>query len=288
MSDVSVIGCGAMGSALIKTFAATNNSVTIWNRTREKAEALAGPGVTVSRAADDALAASPLVILSVADQGVAHSLLADTGTKLTGTAVASASFVTPDQGRKLADLVLAAGGHYLDLSIPAYPSQIGTGSAVLLLSGHRGSFDKHRPQLECLGTATFVGEDPGAAHIAEMALLLPYLPMAVSLFQGVRLAQERGLSMQWYEDTFLRLYDLHMRALFERIGRADDPSNPENVEASVRTWGDGAADYAAYLREAGLDAGMYDALHRLFQAGVAQGRGDHDWTYIADVTATER
>lgn len=43
MSDVSVIGCGNMGSALIGALADAGREVTIWNRTREKAEALAGP-----------------------------------------------------------------------------------------------------------------------------------------------------------------------------------------------------------------------------------------------------
>lgn len=61
---------------------------------------------------------------------------------------------------------------------------------------------------------------------------------------------------------------------------------PEKVEASVRVWRDGAAEYAAHLRKLNLDAGMYDALHRLFAAGVEAGRGERDWTSIADLTTT--
>lgn len=48
MSDISVIGCGAMGSALIETLAEQDACVTIWNRTRERAETLTGPRVTVA------------------------------------------------------------------------------------------------------------------------------------------------------------------------------------------------------------------------------------------------
>lgn len=48
MSDVSVIGCGKMGSALIETLRKEENEVTIWNRTRGKAERLSGKRVTVT------------------------------------------------------------------------------------------------------------------------------------------------------------------------------------------------------------------------------------------------
>ena len=59
-TDVSVIGCGNMGSAFIRTLADDGREVTIWNRTREKAEALAGPQVTVAGSVADALEASPV------------------------------------------------------------------------------------------------------------------------------------------------------------------------------------------------------------------------------------
>lgn len=43
MGDVSVIGTGTMGSALVEALAASGAEVSVWNRSREKAEALSGP-----------------------------------------------------------------------------------------------------------------------------------------------------------------------------------------------------------------------------------------------------
>jgi glycerol-3-phosphate dehydrogenase len=43
MSDVSVIGAGALGSALVEVLAASGAEVMVWNRTATKAEALSGP-----------------------------------------------------------------------------------------------------------------------------------------------------------------------------------------------------------------------------------------------------
>jgi choline dehydrogenase-like flavoprotein len=56
--DVAVIGCGLMGSALARTFARNGLSVAVWNRTPERAEALAGKGISAVRAVDVAGALS--------------------------------------------------------------------------------------------------------------------------------------------------------------------------------------------------------------------------------------
>ena len=48
MSNVSVIGTGAMGSALVEGLKASGARVTVWNRTKEKAEALSGPRVRLA------------------------------------------------------------------------------------------------------------------------------------------------------------------------------------------------------------------------------------------------
>lgn len=288
MGDVSVIGCGVMGSALIKTLAEKNNRVTIWNRTREKAQVLAGPLITVAATIDDTLAASPLTIVCVADQDVTRTLLEGAAAEnLRRRTVVSTAFVTLEQARDLDDLVAGAGGQYLDLAIAGYPSQVGTDAAFLLLSGDRGSFDEHRQQFDQLGKASYVDDDPGAAFVSEMAVLLPYLPMAVSLLQGAKICERRGLSLQWYAETVPQILRFHIGLLLEGITHAQDSSARERVEASVRVWGDGAAEYADYLRVLNLDSGMYDALARLFAAGVEAGRADHDWRCIAEVTATD-
>ena len=49
MSDISVIGLGAMGSALAHTLLQNGYSVTVWNRTAEKAEPLVSAGAAIGK-----------------------------------------------------------------------------------------------------------------------------------------------------------------------------------------------------------------------------------------------
>jgi cation diffusion facilitator CzcD-associated flavoprotein CzcO len=58
MSDVSVIGTGSMGSALVEVLAGSGAEVTVWNRTRETAEALSRPKIRLAESPAEALSSS--------------------------------------------------------------------------------------------------------------------------------------------------------------------------------------------------------------------------------------
>jgi hypothetical protein len=175
MSEVSVIGCGAMGCAVI-------------------------------------------------------TALAEAAERLVGETVVIVPFSTPEQATSLRELVVAAGGRCLDLAIPAYPSEIGTDAANLLVSGAHEAFVEHRARLEAFGTLLHVGQLPGAAFINEMAVSLPYLPMSVSLMQGARIWELHGLSVERFADTVMRIQPPATAALLERL-RLEDTSDPADVAA---------------------------------------------------------
>ena len=274
-----------MGSAIAETLATRDTCVTVWNRTRERAESLVGPRVTVAESVAEAIARSPMAIVCVAGYNVASTLLEEAGEHLREKTIVGISFVSPEQASELAGRMRSVDGSYLDMEILGYPRDVRAGEAFLYLSGDRASFDDGRSHFEKLGTVSYVDDTPGAAFVSGMAVLLPYLPMAVGMFQGVKLAERHDISLEWYADAVRTLYPRHIDELLETIVSDRDPADPANVQASVRTWCDGAAEYAAYLESAELDAGVYRALHRLFDAGIEAGRGDHDWTCIGDVTA---
>ena len=281
MSDVSVIGTGAMGGALAEALAASGAQVTVWNRTRKKAETLSGPRVRVAETVAEALTSSPLTIVSVSNHDLARTLVKETGEDLTGKVVASTSFGTAEQARAFAAVMSTRGGHYLDISIPATSSEVRARVGIFLTSGERRAWEAHRHRFERIGEATFVDDAPGAAHVSEMAVVLAYLPMAVGLLQGMRICQDNDISLEWFREFALQFYPRHIRSLLDRVIATPDPA-ARDVEASIDTWEAGTAEYITYLREQGLDAGMYEALHQVFHAASEAGHGDTDWTSIAE------
>ena len=282
MSDISVIGSGVMGSALIETLAENDVRVTIWNRTRDRAEKLAGPRVTVADSVTEALDQSPVTIVCVSGYDVTTSLVADASESLDGTILCNLAFVTHEQGRTLAELVESENGRYLDVEILGYPSNIGMESTPLYLSGDREAFEEVRSLFSTFGTVKYVSSTPGDAYISGLAVLLAYLPMAVSIFQGATVCERNDIPLEWYAEEIRAVYPRHIDQLLETVETDNDPTRPANVDASIRTWRDGAKDYADFLEAEDIDAGVYQALHRLFSAAVEAGRGEYDWTCIGE------
>src|SRR5438874_8549365 len=67
MSEISVIGLGAMGSALARTLLQADHHVTVWNRTAAKMDPLLALGAKGATDIVDAVATSPLILVCVAN-----------------------------------------------------------------------------------------------------------------------------------------------------------------------------------------------------------------------------
>lgn len=79
MNAVTVIGLGAMGSALSQLFLNRGRDVTLWNRTADKAQPLVTQGARWADSAADAMARSPLVVMCVYDYRAVDEILAQPG-----------------------------------------------------------------------------------------------------------------------------------------------------------------------------------------------------------------
>ena len=275
-----------MGSAFIRALADDGREVTIWNRTREKAEALAGPQVTVAGSVEHALEASPTTLVSITSYDGTRALLEDAEVALPGRTLVQLSSGKPDAARSLGQFVTEVGATYVDGAVLAYPGAVGTDELLILYSGDPEAFEATRPLLEQLGgTAMHVGEDPGAASVLEIAGMGPAMMMAAGIWQGAKICELEGVPFE----TFAELTKGIMPAIAEdSLRKAADPgfaTNPEKIEGTVEQMAHSVEHVAEYFEEVGLDAGMMWAMQRLYQAGVEEGRGEHDMCCVAELHA---
>lgn len=284
MEQISIIGCGLMGSALIRTLAQQGNQLVIWNRTLEKAHALAQPGVTVATSFEQALAASPVVIFILADTAYAATtaLLKQNQTLLAGKTIVQLSSGTPTDARTLSQFVTEQGGVYIDGGILAHPSMIGTEDALIFYSGNADAFAALEATFSSLGAPTFQGEDPGAAAGLDLALNVAATPTVVALLQGLKICQVENLPVQRYVD-FIRGPFVEYLVHQVELGQQGPPANAGKAEETVGLMAQFTVLLTNYLRSLNIDAGMFDALARLYASGVASGRGDEDSLCVADL-----
>ncbi|MFF6887639.1 NAD(P)-dependent oxidoreductase [Streptomyces sp. NPDC012421] len=170
-TPVSLLGLGAMGTALARTWLTAGHPLTVWNRTPARAEALAPEGAKVADSAAEAVAASTLVLLCLLDDASVEATL--DGVDLTGKDLVNLTTTTPSEARARAAWAEERGARYLDGGIMAVPPMVGVPEAggYVFYSGSRELFELHRETLAVPVGTTYVGEDPGFAALHDVALL---------------------------------------------------------------------------------------------------------------------
>ncbi len=189
---VSVLGLGAMGTALAQALLAAGHEVTVWNRTAARAEALAAEGATVAATAAQALTAAELVILCVLDDAAVREHVEPAVESLRGRVVVNLTTTSPEQARALGRWAEAERIAWIDGGIMAVPSMIGGPDAFVLYSGAAAAFAKYRTVLEVFGRAEFVGADPGAAAMYDVSILGGMYAMFAAFAQGGAMVRTTG------------------------------------------------------------------------------------------------
>jgi 3-hydroxyisobutyrate dehydrogenase-like beta-hydroxyacid dehydrogenase len=195
---VTIVGLGHMGSVLAKTFIDHGLKVTLWNRTASKAEPLIARGAVLARSPRDAIAASPLTIISLTNKAITRSILDSPGVAdaLKGRTIVDLSSGSAAEARNDAALITAAGGSYLDGGIMEYPRSIGRKDAVIVYSGSAATFRAQESTLAILaGNQRYLGEDVGAAATTYLALWNYYFVALAGYFEGAALAQTAGVGI---------------------------------------------------------------------------------------------
>ncbi|MEU4623333.1 NAD(P)-binding domain-containing protein [Actinoplanes sp. NPDC023801] len=188
---VTVLGLGAMGTALASALLEAGHPTTVWNRSPGKASELIGAAEAATAA--EAVAAGPVVIVCLSDHASVHQVLDPIG-ELAGRAVVNVTTTTPEQARELAVWAGKAGAVYLDGGIMAVPDMIGSPGASILYSGSAAVFADHRAVLEVWGTSRYVGVDPGLASLYDLALLSGMYVMFAGFLHGAAMVAPTGMT----------------------------------------------------------------------------------------------
>jgi 3-hydroxyisobutyrate dehydrogenase-like beta-hydroxyacid dehydrogenase len=274
--QLGFIGLGAMGSALAKRFLKKGLTVTVWNRTPDKARPLLALGVRQATQLDEALQASSLLVVSVLDYSAVRGILnrASPGA-LTGRTLVNLTNGTPDEAREMAAWARAQGANYVDGGIMVTPELVGEPEAFVLFSGDESPFRAVESTLAIMGNPAYLGEDPALAPLYDLSLLSAMFGMfggflhAAALLRSEEVPASRGTPM------IMSLLNA-MVELLPEIAREIDTreypvpsSNNAMMATALRKVLDGS-------REQGVRGDLMEPVWQLFHLGVQNGQGERD------------
>jgi 3-hydroxyisobutyrate dehydrogenase len=193
---VGIAGLGLMGSGITKRLIDSGHMVSIYNRTRSKADQFSNKA-TVALSPRELAEGCDLLITVVTDFDAVKDILFGTkGVIESGNhnlVVADASTISPSQSEHCVQRLRSAGIEMLGIPVMGGPAAAEAGELIHIVSGNRQAFEKVRQIIEKLGRIFYVGEKDGSANTIKLALNLNIALIASGLSEGITLVRRAGI-----------------------------------------------------------------------------------------------
>ena len=284
---VGFVGLGSMGSGMARNLLKAGHQVTVYNRTRSRAEELARDGAKV--AASPAETASGEVVISMlADDHAVDDVLRGSGNllaKLRPEQVhVSMSTISVELARQLVEAHRRQGTGFICAPVFGRPEAAAAGQLFIVAAGPQALIAKCEPLFQAIGQKTFVlGEDPPAANVLKLSGNFLIASTLECIGEAFALVRKHGIDPEQYLDILTNSF---FSAPFQKNYAgiiAQQKYEPPGFSLRL-----GAKDVRLILAAAdaaNVPMPVASVLHDRFLAGISRGLGEKDWSAIAQLEA---
>lgn len=168
---IALLGTGLMGLPMARRLCAAGFDLTVWNRTRARAEPLHADGAQIAASAAEAVRGAEAVITMLEHGGAVHDVLFAQGVAdalSPGALLVDMSSIKPDEARAHAAALAERGAGHLDAPVSGGTVGAQAGTLAIMAGGPAAEFERAAPLFAPLGRATHVGPH-GAGQLAKLA-----------------------------------------------------------------------------------------------------------------------
>jgi len=203
---IGVVGIGRMGAVIAHRLLGFGHAVTVWNRTAEKAKALAAAGARVA-ATPAALAEEVDLVLSILTDAAAIKAAYEgqdglLSAKVTGKLFVEMSTVRPEVQVALAERVKGKGASLIDCPVGGSVGPAKEGKLFGFAGGAVEDVARARPVLEQLCRRVEHVGAVGAGESMKLAINLPLMVWYQAVGEALSLCKPLGLEPARLMDIF--------------------------------------------------------------------------------------
>lgn len=282
-SPLTLLGLGAMGTALARAWLAAGHPLTVWNRGPGRAEPLAAEGALVAPTAAEAVAASGLVVVCLLDDASVDETL--TGVDLAGKDLVDLTTSTPAQARARAAWARERGARFLDGGIMAVPPMIGApgSGAYVFYSGSRALFDAHQDVLAVPAGTSYVGEDAGFAALHDVALLSAMYGMFAGISHAFALVRKENIDPTTLAPLLADWLVAMTPSVHASAAQLADGDYARGVVSNLAMQVAGSVTLLRTAEEQGVSSELLTPYLALMERLLADGRGNESTTGVVDL-----
>jgi 3-hydroxyisobutyrate dehydrogenase-like beta-hydroxyacid dehydrogenase len=284
---IGFIGLGRMGSGMVRNLLRAGHEVAVYNRSREKAEAMGREGVRVTNSPREVCRGSEAVITMLSDdhavaeivfgaEGIAAALESD-------CVHISSSTISVAFARRLATEHGGKGQEFLSAPVFGRPEAAESKKLIVVAAGEVKAIERCRVLFDAIGRRTFVvGSEPWQANVVKLGGNFMIASMLEAFGESFATMRKAGVDHHLFLDVINELFGSPVYKNYGRIV-ADEEFDPAAFSLKlglkdIRLVIEAADELAAPMPLASL---IRDHL----LSGVAQGQADLDWSSLTRVVA---
>jgi 3-hydroxyisobutyrate dehydrogenase-like beta-hydroxyacid dehydrogenase len=280
--NLAFLGLGQMGAPIARLLLAQGHNITLWNRSRDKAETVATGQARVASSPGEATANADTVFTMLTDDAATEAVLFGNKNQpgfldalKPGAIHVTLSTISVALARRITAAHQERGQHHIGAPVFGRPAIAEAGKLWIVASGADAQLAAVRPLLESVSRGlTIVSPEPWQAHALKLGGNLMITSMNQTLSEAFVFAESQGIDPALFHQAINSA--LFQSQLYENYGKTilNPPQHPGATVSlgikDTRLAREAAADAGVRMRLADYFA---DVLNRAKEAGFA----DEDW-----------
>jgi 3-hydroxyisobutyrate dehydrogenase-like beta-hydroxyacid dehydrogenase len=296
--NVAFIGLGNMGAAMAANLIKAGHKLTVYNRSRNRSEALAKLGARLAATPGEAASGAEAAITMLADDHAVQAVVFGSGNSaqpdaggvlesLPADAIhISMSTISVAMSRRLAAAHVEHKQHYVSAPVFGRPEAAAAAKLFIVAAGPSAQIERCRPLFEAMGQKIFPGGDeaPGA-NLMKLAGNFLITTVIEGLAESFALMRKSGLDVNQFHEILTN--SLFNAPIYKTYGGiiAAQKFEPAGFKLPL-----GLKDNRLLLaaaEEAAVPMPMASLVRDRFLAALAQGMAESDWSAIARIAASD-
>ncbi len=284
---IAFIGLGKMGSGIARNLLRAGHDVTVYNQTREKAEALESTGARVANSPAEACRGCDCAFTMLSDDdAVAQVVFGENGIAsalANGAAHISSSTISTAFARRLADEHGKRGQGFLSAPVFGRPEAAENKKLIVVAAGKKELLDRYRPLFGAIGRETFdAGSQPWQANAVKLCGNFMIASMLETFSEAFATMRKAGIDHHLFLEVMNELFG---SPVYKNYGTtiADEKFEPAGFALKLGLKDVRLAIEAA--QELGVPMPFASALRDQFVSAMAHGQEQLDWSSVARVVA---
>jgi 3-hydroxyisobutyrate dehydrogenase-like beta-hydroxyacid dehydrogenase len=263
------------------------HTLTVYNRTRSKAEPLAAEGARVADSPAAAVRECEVVVTMLADDdAVEQAVFGDAGLASglkAGAVHISSSTISTNLARRLAAEHAKRGQEYLSAPVFGRPEAAEAKKLVVVTAGPTQTVNRCQPVFDAVGRQTFVaGAEPSQANAVKLCGNFMIASMIETFGEAYATLRKANVAPHMFLDVMNALFASPVYANYGRI-IADEQFEPAGFALKL-----GLKDIRLVLetaQECVAPMPVASLIRDHFLSAIALGQGESDWSSLGRIPA---